>query len=363
MSLAMMSSLPFSSSLNDINNFLFLSDGAVFLPQPKLSPLTEIVVPASSCPQIYHSNACLDALPQDILEKICDNCDAKTLLAVSSTCKRLKLMVDSNRVWRRLLLREMRYWPSLSSCTLPGHQQLFFHVKRTYLQCSPFSKSPLSITAKQRKTSLWRKMQMSLNQRPLKIVVFGPGLEHGGQGLVSGLFYSDASQFKMQGMTQGAIPGAGGGVSLRHKALRRDVDMVALYHNRRNRIRTNNGQLPASSILVCAQADAVICVVDDTLLASENPTTRSTHQKSATHELQTLLPKHSKAPLLVVTCAPGFTSGCVTKPPKRCGAVDVANMLRLGAQPRPWSVASLAMGQPIPSMSVGIEWLMYHAIA
>eukprot|EP00040_Diaphanoeca_grandis_P042099 m.264184 g.264184 ORF g.264184 m.264184 type:complete len:398 (-) comp54475_c0_seq1:215-1408(-) len=331
--------------------------------QPKtIEPLTSIVVQEAASYDTHHNNQTnvsgmsLSWLPSDVIEKICFLCDASTLLAVSSTCKRLKSVADSDRVWRRILLREMRSWRSLKSTTMPGHQQLFFNVKTTYLSCSPESKSPMAAPFKCHKPALWLQMYQSLGRsKPLKIVMFGIGLEHAGTGIVRDMFYSGDSMFDLQGMIPGIQRGNGGGVTLRHKELGTSVDMVALYHRR---TRAVNQPVPKSSSVVCADADAFICVVDDTMLA--DPTTQAEHQQDSLAELQALLPK-SSAPLLVISCAPGFTSGRCLGTRRRCGTVDVANLMRLGAQPRPWAVEALAVGNQLSSMSSGIEWLLCNA--
>ncbi|KAK3735432.1 hypothetical protein RRG08_015625 [Elysia crispata] len=317
-------------------------------------------------------------LPVNVKLQIFSYLDARSLCLACCVCQDWSVLTSDPGLWRRLLARDVRWWPQMSHLSNP---QVYLEVdsdwsqKEIYLKCSPTFQSQLKAA-----TSTFQQVSSMLRsfipRKVPRVAMFGPGLETATSGLVRRMLYGDSRTFRRVAMFPGQFEGVGGGITLRLPA-GHSLHLSVLYSasKQEREARAGVDRLEGNKLLqklegdqpvaegaasaesqyelkpqlrhLCQTLDAFIFVVD----ATQTPESVSTSRA----ELEAMVRerKSTPAPVLVLSCAPQSHD-------VRLPACDVVRCLDMANLTQPWFVID-CVTDTLESIDVGIVWLVEQA--
>ena len=208
-----------------------------------------------------------------MLQQIFGYLDPKTLLAVAQVCRVWNLVSEDNFFWQKNLAIMKHNTSTFCSCGVTrvcGSPAAT--LKRQYYHKVMGEQFPpqQSVCSCHRDNASWGYFK---SRGEIRVVLFGPGLDSAGTGLVNDLMWGKQSPFVTLGMFPNSHSGIGGGVKLQYGDT--VVNLVTLYRatkkereaftaavgRRTNRIIDSEFMLEKSKV-VATEADAFIYVGD-----------------------------------------------------------------------------------------------------
>ncbi|CAF2495960.1 unnamed protein product [Rotaria sp. Silwood2] len=283
------------------------------------------------------------------------------LCQISNVCKKWYRLGTDDNVWRQRLIRDMKFWSSISSRSNPLSYILVQSdrsQKEIYLTCSPTIRrrsiptddSFVSFSQISNYLRSWFSSSKDL-------IMFGPGLESYTSPLVKNLLWDESKRFQTMGM----IPGhAGFGSGIKMKLQNYMFNLITLYTNcmkeresrtNADRLITNNRLVHSNNIDhfeispqvrdVCREASGLVYVID---------ACRENKLNDFCTELQVMTREFSYLPLLILSCIRNTET-------KRWSAMDVVRDLQLSSLGNQWLVQDCCVDD-MNGVEAGFIWLL-----
>ncbi|CAF1076292.1 unnamed protein product [Rotaria sp. Silwood1] len=308
-----------------------------------------------------NTNLSILDLPDEVYLHLFSFLSPMDLCQISNVCKKWYRLATDDNVWRQRLIRDMKFWPSISSRSNPLSYILVESdrsPKEIYLTCSPTIHRRLNPTEQPFVSfSHLSKYVRSWFSTSKDLIMFGPGLESYTSPLVKNLLWDESKRFQTMGM----IPGhAGFGSGIKMKLHTHLFNLITLYTNcmkeRENRTNTDrlitNNRLVQSNNIdhfeispqvrdVCREANGLVYVID---------ACRENKLNDFCTELQVMTKEFSYLPLLILSCIRNTET-------KRWSAIDVVRDLQLTSLGNQWLVQDCCVDD-MNGVEKGFIWLL-----
>ncbi|XP_031561137.1 F-box only protein 4-like [Actinia tenebrosa] len=327
-------------------------------------------------------------LPVNLQLLIFSYLDARTLCKIAPTCKYWKMLSEDKVLWAQRLSTDLKKWKCIGHMTYPPtylETNTDLTTKEIYLRCCPSCQSlwqPKTNAMSSFASVFLNNLQNIPNlftKKPLKVVMFGPGLESETKSLTQTILWGTKSPFQVTGLFAGEFEGVGSGVCLKLKKSKVELNLITLYGSTSAERERNarEGKERVSKLLAekdnqdddnhddNAQPSAQVevshsvkelCKTVDAFIYVVNSSTEIRRVDSENQELNAVMNvnwSRPRVPLLVLSCV-------ATKESQSLSCAQVVELLNMTQLNRPWQVNSVCV-ENLDGFLDGVSWLVKQA--